>query len=139
MLRFGYDRVVHWGECDAAHIIFFANYFRWMDEGYGLMMRSAGVDVARRCGAETMEGTPSVAISTRFAAPARLGDAVRHSLEVVGIRTRSFTMRHRFERDGTLLAEAEDSRVWAEIGLHPPFRVAAVALPPEVRAALSGA
>lgn len=138
MLRFGYDRIVHWGECDAAQIIFFANYFRWMDEGYGLMMRSAGIDVARLSGQADMHGTPTVAITSRFASPARLGDEVRHTLEVVEIRTRSFTLSHRFERQGTLLAEAQDSRVWAAIALRPPFRLQAVAVPPEVRALLAG-
>lgn len=138
MLRYAYERTVHWGECDPAHIIFFPNYYRWMDEGYWRMMQSTGMQAMRQVGPDEMQGTPAIAIEARFMAPARLGASVRHTIAVIELRTRSFTMMHTFHCGETLLAEARDSRVWTQFNVRGEAELAAVAIPDDVKAVLRG-
>jgi acyl-CoA thioesterase FadM len=93
MRTYEYRRIVQWGECDPARIIFFPNYFRWMEEGLSGMARAHGVVLQPRTGPDAMAGTPAVSINARFLAPARLGDEVRHEVEVAEVRTRAFRIR----------------------------------------------
>jgi acyl-CoA thioesterase FadM len=139
MRTYEYRRIVQWGECDPARIIFFPNYFRWMEEGLSGMARAHGVVLQPRTGPDAMAGTPAVSINARFLAPARLGDEVRHEVEVAEVRTRAFRVRHRFWRDEVLLMEAEDVRAWCEITFtDDDARLTARALPEAIRGLLAG-
>jgi acyl-CoA thioesterase FadM len=139
MRIFEYQRVVEWGECDPARIIFFPNYFRWMEEGLSAMARAHGVALQPRIGPDMIAGTPAVSIAARFMAPARLGDTVRHVVEVAEVRTRAFRITHRFWREDLLLMEAEDVRAWCEITFgDDDTHLSAKSLPEDVRAMLAG-
>jgi acyl-CoA thioesterase FadM len=110
-----------------------------MEEGLSGMARAHGVVLQPRTGPDAMAGTPAVSINARFLAPARLGDEVRHEVEVAEVRTRAFRIRHRFWRDEVLLMEAEDVRAWCEITFtDDDARLTARALPEAIRGLLAG-
>jgi 4-hydroxybenzoyl-CoA thioesterase len=72
---------VHWNDCDPARIVFHSHYVRWMDEGFHEMARARGVDFAELQAAEPgFRGTPLVAISCAFRAPALYGDTLEHRI-----------------------------------------------------------
>lgn len=133
-----YSRVVEWGDCDPHGFIFFPNYYRWMAEGYHRMMRELGIDVVPHLEEWKMRGTPALALNARYTAPARLEDEIRHRLEITEVRTRSFTITHRFLHGDTLLMEAQDSKGWAVVTLKKPVAIDLVAIPEDIAAKLRG-
>ncbi|HXK54562.1 MAG TPA: hotdog domain-containing protein [Hyphomicrobiales bacterium] len=133
-----YERVVEWGDCDPHGFIFFPNYYRWMTEGYHQMMRKLAIDIVPHLEEWKMRGTPALAMNARYAAPARLEDLIRHRLEITEVRTRSFTVTHRFLCGETLLMEAHDSKGWAVVSLQKPVTIDLVAMPEDVKAKLRG-
>jgi 4-hydroxybenzoyl-CoA thioesterase len=138
MLTYLYSRRVHWGDCDPAGIIFSPNYAHWAIEAVTELFLSVGIDPHRMVDDEHRLGLPLLELQLRFLKPARLHDEVQHLVRVARLGTKSMIFEHTISRDDTLLMEATDARVW---GIHPiaqPERLRAVALPPEVRAALSG-
>lgn len=127
-----YERIVEWGDCDPHGFIFFPNYYRWMAEGYHRMMRHLDIAVTPHLDEASMRGTPALATTTKYYAPALLEDTVRHCLTVSDLRTRSFAITHRFLRGDALLMEAEDRKGWAIISLRKPVRITLDAMPQDV-------
>ena len=71
----------HWGDCDAAGIIFYPNYFRWFDECTQALLRSVGFDQRSLREEFGIVGTAAVDASARFTAPVSFGDVLaRHEL-----------------------------------------------------------
>ena len=114
MRVFRYERLLHWSECDAHAIIFFPHYARWMVEGVNLLFLGLGIDPNGPCGETARQGLPSIGYSMTFHRPARLHDRLVHEIAVTRIGTKSVAFHHRILRGDDCLAEADETRVWAE-------------------------
>ena len=67
---------VEFGDCDPAGIVFYPNYFRWMDASTLHFFRAAGIPAWQQLAIETgIIGTPIVDVSARFLRTASYGDA----------------------------------------------------------------
>lgn len=117
MRTYRYQRRLHWSECDPAGIIFFPHYPRWMVEGLNELFLSLGVDPNGKVDAQTSRGIPCVGFSMKFSTPPHLHEMVTHEIAVTKLGRTSLTVRHRFLRGEDVLAEAEDTRVWASHSL----------------------
>ena len=106
-----------WGDCDAAGIIFYPNYFRWFDECTQALLRSVGMDQRSLRDEFGIVGTAAVDASARFTAPVSYGDLLRATSYVERWGTSSFTVYHRIDRgaDG-MAAEGREVRIWAKRG-----------------------
>lgn len=126
---------VEFGDCDPAGIVWFPNFFRWVDASSRHFFRDCGVPPWH----ETRKthgiiGTPLVETRATFMLPASYGDdlEVRSSVEHWG--ERSFSMAHRIWRGDTQLAEIVEKRVFATRHPEDPARIKAVPVPAEIRA-----
>ena len=128
---------VHWNDCDPARIVFHSHYVRWMDEGFHELLRARGVEYAELQAIEpAFRGSPLVNINCAFRSPALYGDTLEHRIALPEIGSgRSFRVRLTFHKDGTLVAEGEQIRIW---GMARPDGegLRAVPVPPEVVARL---
>ena len=127
---------VEFGDCDPANIVYFATYFRWGDRCTSALFRAAGVPLHQLASAEGVR-IPLVDVRMRYMQPSSYGDVLLVSSRVVEWRSSSFVVRHRFRRDGLLVAEGWETHVWA--GPHPtlPGRMKGIAVPSGVREQLS--
>ena len=108
---------VSWGDCDAAGIIFYPNYFRWFDECTQALLRSVGVGQRSLRDEFGIVGTAAVDASARFTAPVSYGDVLRATSFVERWGTSSFTVYHRFDREAEVMAvEGREVRIWAKRG-----------------------
>ena len=109
---------VNWGDCDAAGIIFYPNYFRWFDECTQALLRSVGVGQRSLREEYGIVGTAAVDASARFTAPVTYGDVLRATSFVERWGTSSFTVYHRLDREeGEVMAvEGREIRIWAKRG-----------------------
>ncbi len=133
------EMTIEWGQCDPAGIVFNPRYFEFFDWSTALLLEAAtGMRKAAMTAHHGIVGTPVVETRAVFHAPTRFGDRVRIVSAVGTVKRSSFGLRHRLFRGERLCVEGEETRVWA--GRHPddPERLASVAIPADVVAALSG-
>jgi 4-hydroxybenzoyl-CoA thioesterase len=93
---------VEWGDCDPAQIVFYPNFFRWMDAASLRFFRAAGVPPWREFESVSgILGTPLVDASARFLRPASYGDVLDVDTAIDEWRGKSFVMSHIIRRGGT--------------------------------------
>jgi len=97
---------VYYEDTDLSGIVYHANYLRWFERARSDMLRLLGVD--QRAASEAGEGVYSVAgLKIRYAAPARLDDAVTIESTATSLGAASVVLEQKAFRGDTLLAEAE--------------------------------
>jgi 4-hydroxybenzoyl-CoA thioesterase len=129
-------RTLAWGECDPAGIIFYPNYYRFMDEATWAMFAWAGFD-AQRMRAEHFS-LPLVDSRCEFLSSPRFGEEIEIRTQMSKWGRSSFGVAHEFAlaADGRLLARGSESRVWCRYEGGPGSPLKSVPIPDEVRAAL---
>ncbi len=106
-------RDVTWGDCDPAGIIYYPNYFRWIDSGTWNLFFAAGLTPERMRAEYPQMDMPIVATQLEFANPAPFGARaeVRSSIQHWG--GKSFRVRHEIVRaDGVRLGAGSETRAW---------------------------
>ena len=125
---------VEWGDCDPAQIVFYPNFFRWMDAASLRFFRAAGVPPWREFEAQSgILGTPLVDASARFLRPATYGDVLDIDTAIDEWRGKSFVMSHIIRRGAEVLVEGREVRVFARRHPEDPARIEAVDPPESVR------
>jgi len=114
MKRTVYRVRVEFGDCDPAAIVWFPNFFRWIDAASRHFFIECGVppwhELERRIG---VIGTPLVDTQARFVKSASYGDALDIESSVAEWREKSFVQKHRVLRGGELIMECTEVRVFA--------------------------
>ncbi len=96
---------VYYEDTDLSGVVYHANYLKWFERARSDLLRLLGID--QRAAQEAGEGTYTVAeLAIRYAAPAKLDDAVIVESRAVDLRAASFRLHQRAVRDNELLAEA---------------------------------
>ena len=132
-----YTARVEFGDCDPAGIVWYPNFFGWMDAASRHFFAECGVprweETTKTLG---VIGTPLVDTKSRFVATASYGDTLKIAVTVREWREKSFVQSYRVTRDDpqgeTLILEAEDVRIFG--GKRPDGRLRALPVPPEIRA-----
>mgnify|MGYP003948976601 CR=1 FL=1 len=129
-------RTLAWGECDPAGIIFYPNYYRFMDEAAWAMFAQAGYS-AERMRAEHFS-LPLVDSRCEFMSSPVFGDEIEIRSQVSKWGRSSLSLAHDFviAKDGRLLARGSESRVWCRYETGPGSQLRSVPIPDDVRAAL---
>jgi len=97
---------VYFEDTDAAGIVYYANYLKFLERARSDMLRAAGID---QCAAID-EGTGVYAVaeaSIRYLRPARLGDDLRIVSTVDQVRAASVHIHQTVSRGAEQLAKAE--------------------------------
>jgi acyl-CoA thioester hydrolase len=96
---------VYYEDTDLSGIVYHANYLKWFERARSDLLRLIGID--QRAALEAGEGAYAVAdLSIRYAAPARLDDAVVIASRPIELRAASCRLHQQAWRGETLLAEA---------------------------------
>jgi len=95
----------YYEDTDLSGIVYHANYLKWFERARSDLLRLIGID--QRAAQEAGEGAYAVAdLSIRYAAPARLDDAVVIASRPIELRAASCRLHQQAWRGETLLAEA---------------------------------
>jgi YbgC/YbaW family acyl-CoA thioester hydrolase len=128
---------IAWGDCDEQGIVYYPNYFYWMDSAFQALLRNAGLSlrvIRERLGAV---GLPLVEASARFHAAATHEDALAIKAQVTHWGRTSFRVSYTALRNGELVFEGIEARVW--VVRRGDDSIAPAPIPAEFRAALGGA
>ncbi len=130
---------VEFGDCDPAQIVFYPNYFRWMDAASLHYFRAVGVpNWHEREAADGVLGMPLVDAQATFKATATYGDEIEVDTSIVEWRRKSVVLQHLIRRGETLLVEGREIRVFARRHPDDPKRIQAVTPPADIRALCEG-
>jgi 4-hydroxybenzoyl-CoA thioesterase len=128
---------VEFGDCDPAQIVFYPNFFRWMDSAARRFFTAAGVpqwrDMER---SEGIIGTPLVEATARFVRPASYGDRIAVDTTVAEWRSKAFVLAHVIRRGDDVLVEGSEVRIFARRHPQDPQRIQAVEVPAAIRSLL---
>lgn len=97
-------RRVEFAETDAAGIVHFANFYRWMEEAEHEYFRSLGLSIMHQEEDGSLTSWPRVAADCTFEAPARFEDEIEVRLDVSHMGSRSLTIGVEFLLAGKRLA-----------------------------------
>jgi len=130
-----YTQRVEFGDCDPARIVWFPNFFRWIDAASRHFFVQCGVPSWHETEAERgIIGTPLVDAQASFRNPATYGEDLDIESWVETWKTKSFVMRHVARRGDTVIAEGREVRVFAVREAGDPTRIRAVPIPAAWRA-----
>jgi 4-hydroxybenzoyl-CoA thioesterase len=127
------------GYCDPAGMVLNRRYFELFDWSTWLLFEHAlGVAPA---GMHATFGVsmPLVDVKARFILPARYGDVAEIESTISEFRRSSFEVQHRMWKDGQIVAEAQEVRVWAESDSGDSLRLRSKPIPADVIARFRGA
>jgi len=105
---------VEFGDCDPARIVWFPNFFRWIDSASRHFFIECGVPQWNEM-EQTMGliGTPLVDTHAKFVKTASYGDVLQIHTTIPEWRTKSFVQRHRVMRGDELIMKCDEVRIFA--------------------------
>jgi 4-hydroxybenzoyl-CoA thioesterase len=128
---------IAWGDCDEQGIVYYPNYFYWMDSAFQALLRKAGLSlriIREQFGAI---GIPLVEAKARFHVSATHEDSLAIEAEVSEWGRTSFQVSYRGFRAREIAFEGVEARVWAvKAG---ESSVASAPIPEGFRSALTAA
>lgn len=127
-------RHVEWADCDAAAIVFYPNFFRWMDAALHVMIRSIGFDRDTLAREHGLSGAPLVHAEYDFRGAARCHDDLEIALAVPRLSQPTVSVSQTFPNGGELIAEGDEARVLVK---HGTDGVEKTAIPPGTRRRLA--
>ncbi|MBN9412217.1 MAG: acyl-CoA thioesterase [Burkholderiales bacterium] len=132
---------VEFGDCDPARIVWFPNFFRWIDAASRHFFVGCGVppwhETERTIG---VIGTPLVDTHAKFVKTASYGDTLNIHVHIAEWRDKSFVQRYRIERaneDGSVdaIMECDEVRIFAARREGSATGIRAVPIPESIRQA----
>lgn len=114
-----YQFQVNWGDTDAAGIVFYPNFYKWMDQASHHFFSAIG-QPSSHLYAEEKIGLPLLEAHCRFYSPLFFEDRVMIQTGAEEIREKVFTLKHRFLREEQEVAEGYEIRAWAFLGGEKP-------------------
>ncbi|HWI78444.1 MAG TPA: acyl-CoA thioesterase [Ramlibacter sp.] len=125
---------VEFGDCDPARIVWFPNFFRWVDAASRHFFSECGVanwrETERTLG---LIGTPLVDTHATFLKTATYGDVLQIHTTIAQWRTKSFVQEHRVMRGGDVIMRCDEIRIFASGVAGEPPGIRAMAIPDEIR------
>lgn len=101
---------ISFGDCDPAGIVFYPNYFRWMDAVFHGFLKARAGGHAQLCQTLGAKGIGLMETSMSFASPATDGDRLTWSLDHITWHDRSFELTYRVETVARKVLEGRERR-----------------------------
>jgi 4-hydroxybenzoyl-CoA thioesterase len=125
---------VEFGDCDPARIVWFPNFFRWIDNASRHFFVACGVppwhETERTLG---VIGTPLVDTHAKFIKTATYGDVLQIQVSIAEWRPKTFVQRYRVTNaQGEAIMECDEVRIFA--GRREDGSIKALPIPPSLQA-----
>lgn len=127
------EKTVHWGDCDAMGIVFYPNYFRWIDSTFHAMCAELGFS-QRSLSDYGIAGTPLADVGCKFRNPVSYNETLTIEARVDRMGGSSITMGYIFRAGDTVTAQGHEARVFVK---DTPEGMRSAPIPAEIREKLS--
>jgi len=89
-----FEHIVSFGDCDPAGIVYYPNYYSWIDATFHGFLRARSPGHATLCRELGGRGIGLMESGLKFRAPAGEGDRLAISLDAIDWAARSFRVRY---------------------------------------------
>lgn len=121
------DVRIVWGDCDEQGIVFYPQYFYWMDSAFQALLRDAGLSLRAMREEFDMVGLPIVEANARFRSSVSHEDILRIEATMAHVGEKSLRAEYNGYCGDRLVFEGFEARVW--LGHAGDGRPAAAAIP----------
>lgn len=108
-----YSFKIQFGDTDPAGIVFYPNYYRWMDAATHHTFEEIGYPTVSLM-AENL-AMPLLEANCVFKSPGYYHHTVTVHTDIEYVKSKVFKLRHAFYDGETLLAEGYEVRAWVEV------------------------
>ena len=113
-----YEFKVRWGDTDAAGIVFYPNFYKWMDDATHEFLNIK--EITTDALFETMNiNVPLLEAKCQFKSPLVFEDLVTIKSEISEIHNKVFKISHQFYKDNVCIAEGYEVRAWTSFKEKP--------------------
>lgn len=119
---------VRFGDTDAAGIVFYPNFYKWMDEATHEFISNSGIK-SERLFKEMNINVPLLEAKCKFIKPLFFEDIVTIKSEITELHKKVLKITHLFYRNNECIAEGYEVRAWTSFQEKPK----AVEIPEEIR------
>jgi 4-hydroxybenzoyl-CoA thioesterase len=125
---------IEFGDCDPAGIVHYPNFLWWIDAASRHFFVAGGIASWAELQATTgIIGTPVVDVAITFVRPVTYGEEIVVESWIDEWRGKSFVMKHVIRRGDDVVAEAQETRIFARRRRDDPEAIEAVALPRTIK------
>lgn len=110
MALFSREITISFGDCDPAGIVYYPNYYRWMDGTFHAFLYERGDGHTAMCREMGTIGFGLMDSGMAFRSPGREGDKIVFSIEDIEWAKRSFLISYRAMAGDRLLLEGHERR-----------------------------
>lgn len=128
---------VEWGDCDPAGIVFYPNYFRWLDAAAHHLFRTRLGDPAELLDRFGVIGWPLLELHTSFQQASRAGDDLIVHSQVDSAEGKTMKLQHTILNAGVVAVEGVETRAWCVRDPEKAAGLRAAQIPAEILARLS--
>lgn len=111
--------VVRWGDTDAAGIVFYPNFYKWMDDATHAYLSAIG-EPSSKLFAEQQIGVPLLEAHCEFKRPLLFEDQVTVQSSVKELHNKVLKIKHVFFREDQIVAEGYELRAWTSFNGEKP-------------------
>lgn len=111
-MRYEWNHMVEWGECDPARIVFYPNIYRWFDKSSHDLMQFHGFAQADMIEQMGIVGYPLIETHAEFITPMKWNDSLTISSHIKSRTRKTFTVSHRIVNADVLSVEGYEIRCW---------------------------
>lgn len=104
---------VRFADTDAAGIVYYPNFYKWMDQGTHEMLESIQYPTNKILSEH--KGFPLVEAYCQFRRPLLFSDRIRLVSDIEEVRNKVVKIRHTFFREDELVAEGYEIRAWVSM------------------------
>lgn len=124
-----YTFKVTFGDTDAAGIVFYPNFYRWMDQATHDFFGNMIMPISKLMREEEVVN-PLLEAFCQFKSPLKYEDTVEVHSEVIEVKNKVFKIEHLFKKDEETVASGYEVRAWVSTA-NDGFK--AVSIPDQIR------
>ena len=129
-----YEYEVQWGDCDAADIVYYPNYYRWFDNASHHLFSSVGLGFSALREQFDSVGFPLVSAKADFLLPSRVADILNIESTVSSISRKTLQIEHIIRIENKDIVRGKETRILGMIG--DSGQLQAAIIPNEIRTRL---
>lgn len=109
-----YKIKVEWGDCDPYGIVFYPNFYKWMDSAQWNYFKSIKQPISKLEKLYNIKGLPLLHTEAKFLSACVREDILNIQTSLVNITNSTLKLQHIIKRKNKIVCAGAEIRIWAE-------------------------
>jgi 4-hydroxybenzoyl-CoA thioesterase len=125
-----YKVKVEWGDCDPYGIVFYPNFYKWMDNAQWHYFKKIKQPISKLEKLYKIKGLPLLHTEAKFLSACIREDLLSIETSLVKITNSTLTLQHIIKRKNKIVCSGKEVRIWAQ---EKNGKIISEAIPIEIR------